>query len=275
LALASAHAFRQQSELEAMELLDAIETRARYVAAGFRERGGLFRSKAHRLLLEAALAWMQAGTSPRWRALASQIVELTLEHLIEPQQSCPGKALAAGRHPVVAGDAEVIEPGQQFQWSWLLERWSQLSGDGYAANVALGLYNAGQRGDDVAVGVNRRDTARPDAAGGRIATFWPQTERLKAALLLCGRATAIERVRFESQALQACSALRRHLDLETRGLWSDNSKADGEFVPETVPARTFHHVVSAIQQLHATTGLYGRPDKLFDPREALIVQAAE
>ncbi len=279
LALASTHEFRQQSELQALELLDAIEARARHVAAGFRERGGLIRSKAHRLLLEAALAWIEAGTSPRWRALASEIVELTLEHLIDPQQAGPGKALAADRHPVVAGDAEVIEPGHQFQWSWLLERWSQLSGDGHAANAALGLYNAGRRGDDAGSGVGvdviRREPAGPGAAGGRKARLWPHTERLKAALLLCERATAIERVQFESHALQACGTLRRQLDLETRGLWSDNSKAEGEFVREAVPASALYHVVSAIQQLHATTGLHARPDKLFGPREAMIVQAAE
>ena len=279
LALASTHEFRQQSELEAMELLDAIEVRARHVAAGFRERGGLFRSKAHRLLLEAALAWMQAGARPRWRALASEIVELTLELLIDPQQGCPSKAFTAGRHPFAEGGAEMIEPGQQFQWSWLLERWSQLSGDGQAANVALGLYNAGQRGDDVgcgvAVDVIRRDPAGFGVACGRNARSWPQTGRLKAALLLCERATAIERVQFESHALQACGTLRRHLDLEIEGLWSDKSKAEGEFAREAVPASALYHVVSAIQQLHATTGLHARPDKLFGPREAMIVQAAE
>ena len=72
-----------------------------------------------------------------------------------------------------------------------------------------------------------------------LARLWPQTEHLKAALIL-GDA---------SQALMAANCLRTYLETPALGAWRDKLRADGTFIEESAPATSLYHILCACQLL--------------------------
>ena len=74
-----------------------------------------------------------------------------------------------------------------------------------------------------------------------MARLWPQTERLKAALLFDD----------EAEAIAAANGLFRYLEVSVRGLWRDKLNPDGSWVEEPAPASSFYHVMGAVLPLLA------------------------
>src|SRR6185312_10174934 len=126
----------------------------------------------------------------------------------------------------IPGEGGLVEPGHQFEWAWLLERWGRARGDRRASAAARRLFENGLRGVDpvreVAVNALWDDFSVRDGA----ARLWPQTEHLKAALVLGDAA----------QGVRAARGLAQYLDTPARGAWRDKLRADGSFVDEPAPA---------------------------------------
>jgi mannose-1-phosphate guanylyltransferase/mannose-6-phosphate isomerase len=248
LALACARDVRPSADAEASAVLDVIESRLRHPAGGFREAGDQpFQSNPHMHLLEAALAWIEAGGGPRWLALADELVELALARFIDAEGGFLREFFDADWRPAPGPAGRVVEPGHQFEWAWLLARWARLNDDGTAdraSEAARRLFQAGRRGVDPVRGVaiDALDDKLAVASPG--ARLWPQTERLKAALIL-GE---------EPEALAAAAGLRRYLEVETPGLWRDKMGADGSFVDEPAPASSLYHIVAAVVELDRAAG---------------------
>jgi mannose/cellobiose epimerase-like protein (N-acyl-D-glucosamine 2-epimerase family) len=72
------------------------------------------------------------------------------------------------------------------------------------------------------------------------ARLWPQTERLKAALVMPGE-------RSTDHPVQALRGLQVYL--EPTGLWRDKQEPDGNFVEEPAPASSLYHIAAAWLQL--------------------------
>jgi mannose-6-phosphate isomerase len=118
------------------------------------------------------------------------------------------------------------------QWGWS------------APGVAQRLFAAGERGFDHRRGVTVDalwDDLSVRAAGARL---WPQTERLRAALML-GEVDA---------ALSAANAIWRFLDLPVRGVWRERMDEAGEFLEGSSPATSLYHLHGAIAALVGATG---------------------
>ena len=132
-----------------------------------------------------------------------------------------------------------MEPGHQFEWAWLLERWGRVRGDAAALSAARRLFENGLKGVDagrkVAVNALWDDFSVRDGA----ARLWPQTEHLKAAVVLGD----------EAQAVRAAEGLAQYLDTPARGAWRDKLKPDGSFIEEPAPATSFYHLIVAILEL--------------------------
>jgi mannose/cellobiose epimerase-like protein (N-acyl-D-glucosamine 2-epimerase family) len=224
---------------EGETLLQALAP-LRHPAGGLRETGEHpFQANAHMHVLEAALAWEGVGGDGRWQGLADHVAELALNRFIDPQTGVLREFFDA-RWVAVEGEAGLVEPGHQFEWAWLLEQWGRRRGSGRARAAARRLYDVGARGllGDVAVNA-LWDDLRVRDAGARL---WPQTERLKAALLLGETA----------DALSAARGLATYLKTPVRGLWRDKLGPDGVFVDEPAPATSFYHVLGAVLALKAT-----------------------
>lgn len=242
LAMASLYAYRPSASLleDAERLRGAIEA-FRHPAGGFRETGAQpFQSNAHMHLLEAALAWEEVGQA-RWASLADEIVELALARFIDPQGGFLREFFDADWRPAGGDEGRWVEPGHQFEWAWLLDRWGALRGDSRGPEAARRLFACGQSGVDtvrkVAMNVLWDDMTVRDAD----ARLWPQTEYLKAAL----------RLGHDADALLAAQGITTYLDEPIIGAWRDILRADGSLVDQPAPATSFYHLAGACFPLMA------------------------
>ncbi|MDB5495142.1 MAG: manC [Phenylobacterium sp.] len=224
---------------EAQRVLQALEGQ-RHSAGGFREFGDHpFQTNAQMHLLEAALAWDELGAGPVWTALADEIVALALAHFIDGEGGFLREFFDETWAPAAGDDGRWVEPGHQFEWSWLLARWAKARNAPPAQAASRILFEQGLRGVDrtrgVAVNVLWDDLTLRDP----VARLWPQTEYLKAALTHGD----------DAEALTAANGLARYLDVPLWGAWRDKMLPDGSFVEEPAPASSFYHVVVAVLQL--------------------------
>ena len=245
-ALAAAHAAGETAaETMAEHLLGRLHPHA---LAGFRElEGETLKANQNMHLFEAFMAWSQVSGGTVWRALADRQAELALTRLIDPQTATLSEFFGPGWSAPDDPAQRLVEPGHQFEWAWLLLRWSLVAGRAQDLRAALQLIeNAERSGVDTPRGVAM------DALDGRLAPtersarLWPQTERLKANLLA---AEITGDAGCWAAAESASATLLRYLDTPTPGLWRDCIDETGAFIEGPVPASSFYHIVLAIQEL--------------------------
>lgn len=222
---------------EAAGVLAALRDR-RAASGGFRENGRHpYQANCHMHLLESALAWEPLGGAA-WTALSDEIVDLALRRFITPDTGVLREFFDADWR-ALRGEDGLVEPGHQFEWAWLLDRWGAARGDAGARAAARRLFETGLLGVDpvreVAVNALWDDLSVRDGS----ARLWPQTERLKAAAALGD----------EAQALRAARGLAQYLEAPARGVWRDKLRPDGRFVEEPAPATSFYHLMGAILAL--------------------------
>jgi mannose-6-phosphate isomerase len=234
-------------------LLDRIFQTRRHKTGGFVESAGYrFQSNPHMHLLEAALAWCDVEPGSLWNRLADEIVSLCLAKFVDSKGGFLREFFDENWRPHDGSPGHVVEPGHQFEWAWLLERWGRMRGDDRARAAARKLFAQGQRGiaadRDVAIDELSDDFAVMRAT----ARLWPQTERTKAALILSQSAPADQRETYLREAYAAASALWRYLQTPVSGLWRDKLMPDGTFVEEPAPASSFYHIICCIASLRQT-----------------------
>lgn len=211
----------------------------RHVHGGFRENiVQPFQANAHMHLLEAAMAWGEAGDAS-WDAMADEIVEAALTTFIDPAGGFLREFFDEAWRPAAGDDGRLVEPGHQFEWAWLLERWGRQRGRDDAQAMARRLFVIGRKGVDpvrrVAVNELWDDLTLRDG----VARLWPQTEHLKAALIL----------EDLDAALEAANGLRRYLETPRLGVWRDRMDLDGRFQEGPAPATSLYHLILACKSL--------------------------
>lgn len=234
--LALAALARGRDAAAVLAALDAF----RHPQGGYREAGeNPFQANAHMHLLEAAIAWERADGGAVWSALADELTELALTRFIDPASDALNEFFDADWRPLT-GDEGLIEPGHQFEWAWLLAQRTTARRMGAARR----LFEVGRRGVDrgrgVVVNALYPDLTIRDPA----ARLWPQTEHLKAALVL-GE---------EAAALEAANAVAMFLDTPVRGVWRERMAAHGGFIDQPAPATSLYHLYLAIRELTRFAG---------------------
>jgi mannose-6-phosphate isomerase len=246
-AAATALDARDEFEKRALELRGAIESQFRADNGAFRSDEnphGLFESNPHMHLLEACLAWGETGDDPGWTEWAKHIAELAARRFIRPATGSLGESFTADWRPAPGMAGRVVEPGHQFEWAWLLLR-AENPPAGPLREIALRLIAIGEESgvrNRVAINALLDDLCVHDPN----ARFWPQTERLKAALLA---ARLTEETKYWEMAAAAAASLLPYLQTPVPGLWFDVQLPSGELVDSPAPASTFYHLVGAIVAL--------------------------
>ncbi|HEY5290323.1 MAG TPA: AGE family epimerase/isomerase [Caulobacteraceae bacterium] len=205
-------------------------------------------------LFEAFLVWTALDPGGPWREAAAGQARLAMRKLIDPVTGAQSERFGPGwRAPSRAH--RVVWPGHQFEWAWLLMRWSLVASDGAAMAAALLLVELAERaGVDPArnVVVNALDgDLKLIDSGTRL---WPHTERLRAAVL------AAELTGDEAcwaMAAKAAAGLWLFLDVPTPGLWRDSLESDDL----SAPASSLYHIVGAIVQLDRAVEGREAPDR--------------
>lgn len=220
-------------------------------AGGWREVGNHpFQANAHMHLLEACLAWEAIEPDREWRAMADEIVGLARRAFIDPEGGFLREFFDADWRPAAGDDGRLVEPGHQFEWAWLLTRWGQLRNDAWARDAANRLYEIGVRGVDHQRGVAMDALDDDLSIRSDQARLWPQTERLKAALILAQNAEAGRRILLLDDVHKALAGLQRYLTAS--GMWRDKMTHDGGFVQEAAPASSLYHIMAAHAQMRDT-----------------------
>lgn len=207
------------------------------------------RQNPHMHMLEALLALHEATGEVSHLARADVIVDWLRTRFVSRRWGALLEYFEEDWTPRQGEEGRIVEPGHQFEWAWLLDRYRRLRG-GHVAEIADRLHILGETyGIDPAGYVVDETWAE---GGVRTATsrLWPHTERIKSNV-----------VRFENTgdphaaaaAVEACDALGSYLD--DRGFWYDRRRPDGSFVDEPAPASSLYHIMMAYSELIRVAGL--------------------
>jgi mannose/cellobiose epimerase-like protein (N-acyl-D-glucosamine 2-epimerase family) len=238
---------RAQFETRALQLRRLIEQRFGAADGSYNADetpGGTRESNPHMHLLEAYLAWAEIGEDPGWAEGIRGIVGLAVSRFIRKHTGVLGESYLASWQPTPGIAGRIVEPGHNFEWAWLLlrcERWSPDPLRDTALRLMAVSEQYGVR-NGVAVNALDNDLSLTDAN----ARLWPQTERLKAALLA---ATLTGESRYWAMAEAAARSFVPYLNTRVPGLWLDIQMPNGTLLDSPSPASTFYHLVGAIRAL--------------------------
>jgi mannose/cellobiose epimerase-like protein (N-acyl-D-glucosamine 2-epimerase family) len=197
----------------------------------------------HMHLLEACLALHRAEPDGGHLARASEIVDLFESRFTAGEGGLLGEKFKADWSPPDGEDANIVEPGHQFEWVWLLHTWSRLA-NRPLPDAAQRLYAFALSTLDDA-GRAAQEVTRAGAPHDPSRRTWPQTEALKAHLAMLEQRGD---VRYAAAACRSFDVLMDEYLTEDGG-WIDHFAADGTVLAKDMPASTGYHVVLAFAEL--------------------------
>ena len=196
----------------------------------------------HMHLFEACLALDKADPTGNHMARAAEIFGLFQTKFTNDPSGLLGERFKSDWSPETGDAHDVIEPGHQFEWVWLLHT--------YAKRTRSEPIQAMQQLYDFACGTLdeegrammevRRDGAPVDASR----RTWSQTEALKAHLAMAERGDGYAAAR----AIMSFDVLMDEY-LTPEGGWIDHFDHDGQVIAKDIPASTGYHVALAFDEL--------------------------
>ena len=148
--------------------------------------------------------------------------------------------------------ASWVEPGHQFEWSWLLSRWALSRRNGAATTAASRLLAIGEDH-----GVDRRRNVAVDelddgfAVLSDTARLWPQTERIKAwdAALSDGREARTRRPSPSAIFSERSRVCRSTSLVRPPGSGTNRCGAMAASLLQDCRASSLYHIVCAIDTM--------------------------
>ncbi|MFZ2872105.1 AGE family epimerase/isomerase [Zavarzinia sp.] len=238
----------------AARLRDDMKAGWGHPLAGFEEsnpRSLPLKANPHMHMLEASLAWMAVSDDPAWGALADEIAELCLARFLDPATGALREYFGGEWQLLNQPDYGVVEPGHQFEWSWLLRRWGHWRGRADALAAAGRLAEIGEAPGVCPVRHLAMNELNPDLSlRDGLCRLWPQTERIKSHVLAMALSSDGEdRAAFALQAAQAASGLRRFFDHPLKGAWWEHLGIDGKPLAEPARTSSLYHIICAINEI--------------------------
>ncbi len=234
-------------EGRAIRIRDALLERALANDALVEAGSDPYQSNCHMHLLEACLAWEETGGDAGWANLADRVAELARSTFIDQEEGFLREFFGPDWSPASGEAGRLVEPGHQFEWAWLFARYAKARGDGQFLEAAKRLFAHGVRGVNESMAV-ALDAMNDDGSVRTLrARLWPQTEWLKASLILAEQSSDGERTVYLESAAAALRAV--WLYLTPAGLWRDKRLPDRSFIDEPAPASSFYHIMAAFRQI--------------------------
>lgn len=202
-------------------------------------------SNPHMHLFESCLAWAETDPQGPWRAHADEIAKLALTYFIDARSGALREFFDGNWQPMPGEQGRIVEPGHQFEWSWLLMRWGRLRGEDKAISAALRLIEIGETFGTDHRGVAFNSLFDDFTPHDKRARLWPQTERLKAH---CLAAEVTGKEEHWDKAVEAARGLEKYFATPIAGLWRDILTPEGSFIEEPAPASSFYHIICAIAE---------------------------
>ena len=242
----------------AVEVRQTLIAERKHPVAGFHNFNpptAPLQSNPHMHLFEAMLAWNDVDDDPAWRALADEIAQLALSKFIQAESGQLREFFDLDWNAAPGVEGRICEPGHQFEWGWLLLRWGKLAGRPDATAAALRMIDdAETKGVDLARGVAINALLDDFSIHDNGARLWPQTERIKAAVLA---AETTGDAKYWDMAAAGAEGLLAYLRTPIPGLWRDKYQPDETFVEEPAPASSFYHIVLGILEMDRAVSAAG------------------
>lgn len=200
----------------------------------------------HMHIAEASLAAFETTGDNRFRDIARETVDLFRGHFFDKESGALYESFTEDLDRVPGPDGAIIEPGHQFEWSWILNALRpHLTVDVAPEIRALNKY-AETRGVDPETGAVRDAIYDFEVVLTGGSRTWPNTERLKSAIAL----QDLDGVSAEPVINEALSVLMyRYLNTTPSGCWMDAFDARARPTAANVPTSTLYHLALAFSEL--------------------------
>lgn len=241
--MANAYALLRDPKIKAraLGLYRYLHSDRRAPAGGFTEQKGgpvLFQSNPHMHLFEAAICWMELDDDNTWKSLAQEVLSLCLEKFIDKGTGALCEHFTSAWEPQLEGNRFLFEPGHHCEWAWLIKKYECLSGEDFG-DVAANLFALSEVHGRCPQRKALIDEVWSDfTPKSESARFWPQCERIKAAVRLDAVASADEGMK----------GLWHYFATPTKGLWFDTWQHSGLFKHQPAKASSLYHIISAIAE---------------------------
>jgi mannose/cellobiose epimerase-like protein (N-acyl-D-glucosamine 2-epimerase family) len=214
------------------------------------------KANPHMHLFEAAQSWLEVSGDAVWSELATEIAELCLSRFIAPATGALHEFFDT-KWQIERTGADVVEPGHQSEWAWLLMRWFRRTGNPRFNVPARRLFEIAEN-----EGCNATQNRLINELDAGLAPkwewmrLWPQTERLKSLIIFAEEtASATERADFEVRIGASVRALMDYCDHPVAGSWWEHIDSEGRPVNEPARASSLYHIMGAVGELSRYTGL--------------------
>lgn len=202
-------------------------------------------------LFEACLAWAQQEADGRlngdmWHHRCEELAQLAQTKLFDGRYIREHYADDWALREDEAG--QLIDPGHQYEWAWLLLRWAELSGptsNDWEA-IAYTLYDTGNDyhiGSHGLVPLEANRSTKECSNHGRL---WSQLERLRTALVMADRNGGRA---FDAHIREAGEIITALMETAVPGLWNDRMEDDGTVREDVAPASTLYHITGLAAQI--------------------------
>jgi mannose/cellobiose epimerase-like protein (N-acyl-D-glucosamine 2-epimerase family) len=252
--LALAWRYRLARDQRCLEIahatVDFLERRMKHPFGGFDNDAARSLPRLqnpHMHLTEAMNAWFEASGEKRFLVLAGELVDLMGSRFCVLSTGVLGEYFNDDWTLLEGPQGDIVEPGHQFEWAWILGQHGKLSGACRHELMRKLISSALRHGFDERTGLTVDEVGRdgrPLAVGYRL---WPQTEALKACL-------AAGEFLHEHAPARIAKILAVILDRflapgPVRGTWIDHYRSDGSLMVDKVPATSLYHVTLAFLEL--------------------------
>lgn len=247
----------------ARSIAEAMVLRAGRPDGAFQDSKGIILANPVMHMTEAFLAWVEAvpGDNGFWLNLTDRLIKCALDHMIQAEIDALPEVFDDQWQPVQDEKGLLIEPGHQFEWAWLLARWSMIVDRRDVFDAAMRIAQTGEKfGIDASrkIAINAIDEKmKPRDENAKL---WPQAERAKFwhAIMLHPFSSAGQRSVAEQARDHALDGMSQFLLEAPPGLWREVLLSDGTFVEEPARASSLYHVACAIITVnrgYVTSGL--------------------
>lgn len=247
-------------EERALRILARMRKDWAHPAGGFAESNppsAPLKANPHMHTLEAALSWGEISGEGSWGELAAEIVDLCLSTFLSPETGGLHEFFDVSWRIDHGSELDVVEPGHQAEWAWLLLRW------GLTTNSTSHVLPSARRLLDIAEqkGCNLEQNRLVNELNASLDVkwnymrLWPQTERIKALILFAETTDSrTERTDLESRLAGSVTALLDYFDHPIPGSWWEHIGPDGRLVAEPARASSLYHIMGAAGELARFTG---------------------
>ena len=235
----------------ALELLNYLNANRKLSNGGFSELKNNvlhFQSNPHMHLFEAAIEWIKVDAAPEWKKLGGELNILAKEKFVDSKTGFLAEQFDENWKPCLESNSFIAEPGHHYEWSWLFLQYEKCSGIS-AADTSIKLYTLAEAyGVNKATGLVYDEITSDFEVKKKSHRFWPQCERIKAALELGLNAPSSEQKQFGDSADQALNCLLRYLETTPRGFWFDTILENGQFNSQPAKASSLYHIINAMSE---------------------------